>query len=60
MSLFKTGTIVSTMGIREMMLSSPEAADAIQKCLERHKKGDWGDLCEEDKKLNDEALENEL
>ncbi len=60
MSLFETGTIMSTMGIREMMLSSSEAADAIQRCLERHKNGDWGDLCEEDKKLNDEALENEL
>ena len=59
MSLFETGTIVSTMGVREMMLSSPEAADAIQRCLERHKNGDWGDLCEEDKQMNDDALEME-
>ena len=59
MSLFETGTIVSTMGIREMMLSSPEAVDTIQKCLERHMKGDWGNLCDEDKQMNDDALEME-
>ncbi len=59
MSLFETGTVVSTMGIREMMLSSTEAADEIQRCLDRHKKGDWGDLCDEDKQMNDDALEME-
>ena len=60
MSLFETGIIVSTMGIRELMLGSPDAADAIQRCLERHRNGDWGDLCDEDKQLNDEALDNGL
>jgi len=59
MTLFETGPIVSTMGIREMMLSSTEAADEIQRCLDRHRNGDWGDLCDEDKKMNDDALEME-
>lgn len=27
-------------------------------CLERHKKGDWGDICKEDKKANDDALKH--
>lgn len=59
MSLFETGPIVSTMGIREIMLSSTEATDTIQRCLERHMNGDWGDLCDEDKEMNDQALEME-
>ena len=59
MTLFETGPIVSTMGIREIMLSSTEAADAIQRCLDRHRNGDWGDLCDEDKQMNDDALEME-
>ena len=59
MTLFETGPIVSTMGIREIMLSSAEAADAIQRCLDRHRNGDWGDLCDEDKQMNDDALEME-
>ena len=59
MTLFETGPIVSTMGIREIMLGSTEAADEIQRCLDRHRNGDWGDLCDEDKKMNDDALEME-
>ena len=59
MTLFETGPIVCTMGIREIMLESSEAADEIQRCLDRHKDGDWGDLCDEDKKMNDDALEME-
>jgi len=38
------------------MLSSAEAADAIQRCLDRHRNGDWGDLCDEDKAMNNESL----
>ena len=59
MSLFETGTIVNTMGIREIMQSSTEAMNTIQRCLRRHMNGDWGDLCDEDKKMNDESLEIE-
>ena len=40
MSLFKTGQVVCTMGIREMIIGNPEAADTIQKCLNRHMDGD--------------------
>ena len=57
MSLFETGPIVMTMGIREMMESGYQ--DEINDCLERHKVGDWGDLCDEDKQMNNEALEME-
>ena len=59
MSLFKTGPIVMTIGIKEIVDSGTPAADAIQKCLERHCRGDWGDLCDDDKAMNDESLEAE-
>lgn len=32
--------------------------DWIDSCLERHFHKDWGDLCDEDKKTNDDAVEN--
>lgn len=42
MSLFETGTIVNTIGIRDMMMGSAEAAETIRRCLDRHCNGDWG------------------
>ena len=50
---FNLGSIVAT----------PAAVQAIEKSgqspsdfLSRHVKGDWGEVCEEDKQLNDQAL----
>ncbi len=59
MSLFETGTVVMTCGIRDLMFSDEHAQEVVQNCLERHCKGDWGDLCEDDKAMNDESLEAE-
>jgi hypothetical protein len=53
---FEPGTIVAT----------PAALDALkqhgqlgQTFLDRHFNGDWGDLCDEDKLANDQALLND-
>lgn len=35
-----------------------EHTEEVTRCVVRHKTGDWGDLCEEDKKENDFALEH--
>jgi len=59
MSLFETGTVVMTCGIRDMICADEHAQEIVQSCLERHCKGDWGDLCEDDKAMNDESLEAE-
>lgn len=32
--------------------------DAVYAALARHQAGDWGDVCEEDRGLNDEALKD--
>ena len=47
------------------VVSTPGALDALQRneitgitLLARHANGDWGDLCEQDKQTNEDALEN--
>jgi len=59
MSLFETGPVVTTPGIRDMMNLEPQAIDVIQKCLDRHCQGDWGNLCDDDKQLNQDSLDEE-
>ena len=59
MSLFKSGPIVQTMGISILAAQSTENAKTIERCLNRHLNGDWGDLCEEDKQMNQDSLEAE-
>jgi len=45
------------------LLITPRALEALQRAnqsaiefLQRHVRGDWGDVCEEDRRLNDQAL----
>ena len=59
MRLFETGPVVTTPGIREIMGRGPEARDAIRRCLDRHIRGDWGELCEDDRQLNQDSLDEE-
>jgi hypothetical protein len=44
--------IVMTRGVEEF----PE--DFVKSCLNRHSNQDWGDLCSEDKKANDNAVKH--
>lgn len=50
---FLPGQIVATPGAIEALRSSGQDAHTF---LARHLRGDWGDLDEEDRRLNDEAL----
>ena len=50
---FKLGNIVQTMGASEILHPIRVAA-----CISRHHSGDWGDVCDEDKQVNDFAVEN--
>ena len=59
MSLFKLGTTVMTEGIRSRMELDPKFAEFVSRSLTRHSSGDWGDLCEDDRKMNDSALKAE-
>lgn len=57
MQAFSMGRIVSTPGA----LAALEAAGHnASEFLVRHALGDWGDLCDEDKQANDEAVADDL
>ncbi|WP_418291234.1 hypothetical protein [Massilicoli timonensis] len=51
---FDLGEVVMTRGISNLM--ETDFALWIHDCLQRHGNGDWGDLCEEDKQINEMAL----
>lgn len=54
---FDVGQTVATPGAIEDM----EAAGVTPtELLDRHTRGDWGDMCEEDLKQNEVALEHDL
>jgi hypothetical protein len=49
--LFPLGQVVATRSVLEAIPN-----DAVVNALRRHARGDWGEVCEEDRGLNDEAL----
>jgi len=54
---FPTGQIVTTRGVYDLACQNPDFAQFVQKSLNRHVKGDWGDVDEEDKLTNDQSLQ---
>ena len=55
-AVFNTGQIVATRGVYDLACQNLDFAQFIQKSLNRHVKGDWGDVDDEDKQTNDQAL----
>jgi hypothetical protein len=55
-AIFQTGQIVASRGVYDLSYQDSDFAQFVQKCLNRHIKGDWGDLDDEDKESNDQAL----
>lgn len=53
MKLVELGEIVIT---NLCMQKVKEHTEEVARCVVRHKTGDWGNLCEEDKQLNDSAV----
>ena len=53
---FALGQVVATPGALKAL---EQAGEGVQKFLSRHVAGDWGDLDDEDKQLNDEALKDD-
>ena len=54
--VFHTGQIVATRGVYDLARQNPDFAQFIQKSLNRHVKGNWGDVDGEDKQTNAQAL----
>lgn len=57
MSNFSLGKLLVTRGIAEKALHDVSFYDFVKTSIDRYVLRDWGDLCEDDKKLNDEAVE---
>ena len=53
---FKLGQLVATPGAIEALTRAQQDPLFF---LERHRHGDWGDVCASDKHLNDEAIAHE-
>jgi len=51
--LFQLGQIVATPAALDTL---EQAGTTASRLIRRHQKGDWGDICEEDKRFNDEDL----
>lgn len=51
--LFELGAIVSTPGASQAL-----APWQFRRYLDRHQMGDWGNVCEDDKALNDLAVKD--
>jgi len=58
-TLLQTGKLYWTRGIEEAM-SNVMMRFFVLGALECHKRGNWGDIDDQDKEENDRALENEL
>ena len=55
---FKMGTLCMTKGIGARMHKDEDFSKFVINSYLRYSKCDWGDLCKEDKKMNDSAVKN--
>ena len=56
--MVQIGKLYLTAGVNNLVADDKSFAKFISKSLARHMVGDWGDLCDEDKEMNDSALKN--
>lgn len=58
MERFKIGKLLMTMGIAQKIAQSMNFSRFVQASLDRYISGDWGDMDDGDKALNDEAVKS--
>jgi hypothetical protein len=58
MTLFAMGQLVWTRGVNDRVADDARFAKFVTDSLKRHARGDWGDLSQEDKETNAEALKD--
>jgi len=56
---FQLGQLVATRQVHEMMQAHPSFRTFVSACINRYTGCDWGDLCDEDRLANDEAVKSE-
>ena len=55
---FKVGKVYMTSGINHAIDEDENYHKELINCFEKYLIGNWGDLCEEDKQANEDALIN--
>ena len=60
MASFKSGKILMTSRIGNVVMQDLSAAKFVHASLQRHLAGDWGDVCQEDRAENEFALKSGL
>lgn len=58
MADIELGTIVATRGVAEILTASQANGEAVGRCIDRHRQGDWGVVDAEDAQRNNDAVEN--
>ena len=54
--LFSLGQVVQTRGLYSMTEANPDRHNEVVTALHRYMGGDWGNTCQEDAELNNEAV----
>lgn len=57
MKRFELGSVYMTRGVNALCKDNQECIDTINKVFNRYIHKDWGEMSEQDKELNDEAIE---
>lgn len=55
---FELGQLVATRGVADLMSENKTFSDFVHKSLRRFISGDWGEMCESDKRQNEDALKH--
>lgn len=55
---FQMGRLVQTAGVHAECQNDPVFAFNVSACFSRYQKNDWGDLCSDNKQLNDDAVKS--
>ena len=53
---FKSGQLVMTRGVNDLVADNGRFAAHVYLSLKRHLAGDWGNVCDEDRNANEQAL----
>lgn len=56
---FELGQTVMTRGVKALCEENASFFSRMIDCLHRHQSGDWGELSDDDKEMNDRALDKE-
>ncbi len=54
---FKLGQLVLTMKVNATIAGNSQFSEHVFNSLKRHAHGDWGELCQEDRSLNELSMQ---